>query len=284
MRLGAHVSTSGGLHTAIGRAEEIGAETIQIFASSPRAWRFRSHASEDIFAYQDRARKSDVTPLFIHCSYLVNVGGSEDILGKSVTSLIAHMGAAHAIGAAGVIFHGGSHKGVGFDGVFEQTVIALKEVLASSSGDVWLIIENSAGMGSHIGSSFREIGRILREIESPQLKACLDTQHSFAAGYNIADRNGLDDAMGEFEEEIGLSRLVAVHSNDSKIELGGGVDRHENIGDGHIGITGFEGIIAHPAFRDVPFLLEVPGVDGSGPDKYNLDLLKQIRSTLGIPT
>jgi deoxyribonuclease-4 len=282
MKIGAHVSTSGGLFTAVDRAEEIGAETIQIFASSPRAWRFRPHSSEDINLYKDRVSKSNVSPLFIHCSYLVNVAGSDDILGKSISSLKDHMDAASRIGAMGVIFHGGSHKGIGFDRVFEQAVLALKEVLESSPNDVLLVIENSAGMGSHIGSSFAEIGRIVRELESPQFRVCLDTQHSFAAGYNLAEYNGLNETMHEFHEEVGLSKLVAVHANDSKIVLGGGVDRHENIGEGYIGLPGFETIISHPAFNEVPFLLEVPGMDGNGPDKTNLDLLKKIRSETGV--
>lgn len=282
MKIGAHVSTSGGLHTAVDRAEEIGAEAIQIFASSPRAWRFRHHSLEDIDLYQERVNKSKVSPMFIHCSYLVNIGGANDILAKSISSLKDHMNAASKIGAMGVIFHGGSHKGVGFDGVFEQAISALKSVLESSPRDVLLVIENSAGMGSHIGSSFSEIGRIVRELESPQFKVCLDTQHSFAAGYNLAEYNGLNEAMDEFQEEVGLSKLVAVHANDSKIVLGGGVDRHENIGEGHIGLPGFETIISHPAFNEVPFLLEVPGMDGNGPDKRNVDLLKKIRSKVDI--
>ena len=282
MRLGAHVSTSGGLPTAIDRAQQMGAETIQIFPSSPRAWAFRVPPDEQVAAYLEKARAADVSPLFLHCSYLVNVGGSADIVEKSVDSLISHMGVAGQVGAAGVIFHGGSHKGVGFDGVLAQTTTALREVLSSSPPDVWLVIENSAGMGAHVGSSFQEIGRMIRELDSPQVKVCLDTQHSFAAGYNVADVGGIDAAMEEFDKEIGLSRLVAVHANDSKIELGGGVDRHENIGEGHIGIDGFEVIIAHPAFRDVPFILEVPGSDGKGPDKENLDRLKEIRSRLGV--
>jgi endonuclease IV len=111
---------------------------------------------------------------------------------------------------------------------------------------------------------------------------CLDTQHCFAAGYNLAEPDGIDAAMEEFDREVGLSRLVAVHANDTKVEHGSGVDRHENIGEGHIGLEGFEVIMGHSAFRDVPFLLEVPGTDKKGPDQENLDRLKTIRERLGI--
>ena len=192
------------------------------------------------------------------------------------------MSAAAQIGAEGVIFHCGSHKGVGFDAVLEQAATALKEVLANTPDGVSLILENSAGMGSHIGASFGEVGRLMAATGSERVKVCLDTEHCFAAGYDIANPDAIDEAIREFDVEIGLSNLVAVHANDAKVKLGSGVDRHENIGEGFIGIDGFKTIMAHSAFRDVPFLLEVPGQDKKGPDKENLDRLKAIRDELGI--
>jgi deoxyribonuclease-4 len=122
----------------------------------------------------------------------------------------------------------------------------------------------------------------MKAVGSPRLKVCLDTQHAFATGYQVATPDGLAKTMDEFEREVGLANLVAVHANDSKCPLGGGVDRHENIGEGHIGREGFRMILAHPAFRDVPFLLEVPGFPigdkkPDGPDKENVDRLKALR-------
>ena len=283
MKLGAHVSTAGGVAKAIDRAQEMGAETIQIFASSPRAWAFKPLTEDQVLAFREKSEAAGISPTFLHGSYLVNVGGSGDLVGKSIDSLAAHMNVASQIGAAGVIFHGGSHKGVGFEGVLDQAATALREVLSRSPGDVWLIIENSAGMGFHIGASFQEIGRLMDAIDSPQVMACLDTEHCFAAGYNLAESEQIGQVMEEFDREIGLSRLVAVHANDAKVEYGSGVDRHENIGEGYVGLKGFEVIMGHPAFRDVPFLLEVPGADKKGPDKENLDRLKDIRQRLGIP-
>ncbi|MBI4311594.1 MAG: deoxyribonuclease IV, partial [Chloroflexi bacterium] len=144
-----------------------------------------------------------------------------------------------------------------------------------------LIIDNSAGMGNHIGSTFHEIGRIMQAVADPRMKVCLDTQHCFAAGYNVATKDGLDAAMAEFDREVGLANLAAVHANDSKQALASGVDRHENIGEGHIGLDGFLNILRHPAFRDVPFLLEVPGFENKGPDKRNVDILKELRTRAG---
>ena len=210
----------------------------------------------------------------------MNIGGSEDQLQKSIDCLVNNMSAAGEIGAEGVIFHGGSHKGKGFDAVLNQAANCLTQVLEKSPDNVWLCLENSAGMGSHIGSSFREIGRILRVVDHPNLKVCLDTAHCFAAGYNLAVPEELDKVIAEFDSEIGLDKLVAVHANDAKVELGSGVDRHENIGEGYIGISGFESILGNTAFKNVPFFLEVPGFDGNGPDKENLDRLKTIRSSI----
>ena len=118
-------------------------------------------------------------------------------------------------------------------------------------------------------------------VGSDRLKVCVDTQHSFAAGYDLSSAEGLELAMTEFEQEVGFDNLVAVHANDSKVELGSGRDRHENIGEGLIGRDGFRRIIAHRGFKDVPFLLEVPGMDGKGPDVANVDLLKALREEVG---
>ena len=284
MRIGAHVSTSGGLDKGIDRAGDIGAEAVQFFASSPRMWRFRSPKEAEVLAFREKSEATGISPAFIHASYLVNVGGNPDLLGKSIESLVNSLEVASQLGAVGVIFHGGSHKGAGFDAVFDQAIAALTLVLERSPDDARLLIENSAGMGSHIGSSFAEIGRMIEAIGNDRVGVCLDTQHSIAAGYNIIEKSGIDAALDEFDREIGLDRLVVVHANDSKTPLGSGVDRHENIGEGSLGEAGFETIMGHSAFRDVPFLLEVPGFgeEHKGPDKENVDRLKAVRNRVGL--
>ena len=260
MKLGAHVSTAGGLHTAFGRAANMEAETIQIFASSPRAWKFRELKPEVALKFREESESTGITPVFIHGSYLVNIGGNPDQLDKSVACLVRNMEVAAEIGAEGVVFHAGSHKGKGFDAVIGSAAESLKRVLESSPEGPYLILENSAGMGAHLGASFEEMGRMIEEVSSDRMKVCLDTEHCFAAGYNLAEPDGINSAMEQFEEHIGLDRLIVVHANDAKVELGSGVDRHENIGEGYIGIEGFEVIMGHEAFRDIPFVLEVPGL------------------------
>ncbi len=283
MKLGAHVSTAGGLHTAFKRAANMEAETIQIFASSPRAWKFRELKPEIALKFREESESTGITPVFIHGSYLVNIGGNPDQLDKSVACLVQTMEVAAEIGAEGVVFHAGSHKGKGFDAVIGSATESLNRVLESSPEGPYLILENSAGMGAHLGASFEEMGRMIEEVSSDRMKVCLDTEHCFAAGYDLANPDGINAAMEEFDTHIGLDRLVVVHANDAKVELGSGVDRHENIGEGHIGIEGFEVIIGHEAFMDVPFVLEVPGPDKKGPDKDNLDRLKAIRERLSVP-
>ena len=280
MKLGAHVSAAGGLDKAIDRAESIGAETIQIFASSPRVWSSKEPAEENISAFREKSSKANILPVFLHAPYLVNMGGDKELLEKSIETLVYHLKIGEKVGATGVIFHLGSHKGVGFEKVRNQTVDSIQRILTKTSSGISLIIENSAGMGSHIGSSFDEIGTLVKDVNNPRIRVCLDTQHCIAAGYNIADPDGIKSSLDEFDKMIGLSKLVAVHANDSKMELGAGVDRHENIGEGYIGIKGFENIMSYPAFNNIPFILEVPGFDKKGPDKQNLDRLKNIRSRL----
>lgn len=281
MKIGAHVSTAGGVDKAIDRASNIGAEAVQVFVSSPRGWMFKPLDLETVAVFKEKSLDNDINPVVFHGIYLVSLGTENQTnLEKGVDSLIHYMQASEQLDALGVIFHAGSHKGRGFEAVFDQAVRTLERVLDQSPNGRYLILENSAGMGDHLCSGFDEIGKILRALESPNLKVCLDTQHVFAAGYAINQQSGLEYMLDEFDKQIGLENLVAVHANDSKTPMGSSVDRHENIGQGYIGIEGFQVIMSNPAFRDVPFFLEVPGMKGEGPDKENLDLLKNIRGNL----
>ncbi len=279
MRIGAHVSTAGGVDKAIDRALEMGAEAVQIFASAPQSWRRREFSVEEVEAFRARAQAEGIGPNYIHGPYLVNLASPDPTLvAKSVEALVTDMELCHRLGMKGVIFHLGSHKKVGLEQVFPRLIESLLQVLERTPADTWLVLENSAGMGDAVGSRFAELGRIVRAAGHERIRVCLDTQHMFAAGYDVRTREGLEAAMEEFDREVGLERLVAVHANDSKCPLAGGVDRHENIGQGYIGNEGFLNILSHPAFRDLPFLLEVPGSDGSGPDRPNVEALKALRS------
>jgi len=282
-KIGAHVSTSGGVHTGIDRAMEMGAEAIQIFSGAPYAWKRKNYTQAEVDAYRKKVEETGIEPCFIHGLYLVNLASSDSaLLARSRDALIGDMKAASLVGAKGVIFHIGSHMGAGYDAKLEQVVEYVQKVVENTPDDAWMILENAAGMGGAIGSRFAELGTIIRESGSGRVKVCVDVQHAFAAGHDVKTRPGLDKMLEEFERDVGLERLVAIHANDSKCPLGGGIDRHENIGDGHIGRDGFENLLSHPALTEVPFLLEVPGIEDHGPDKENVEVLKSLRAAVGI--
>jgi deoxyribonuclease-4 len=283
MRIGAHVSASGGLPKAVDRAVEIGAEAAQIFGSSPQMWGTTKHSDEDKAAFRERATTAGVGPVFLHGIYLINLATpNETNLKRGVGSLISHMFLASEIGARGVIFHPGSHKGEGFEEVLPRVTGAMQEALDRTPDDALLIIETNAGAGDCLGDRFDEVAAMLNALKNPRVKVCFDTCHVFVSGYDITTAEGVELTMEEFRREIGFEQLVAVHANDAKAPLGSRKDRHENIGEGHIGIAGFEHLMAHPAFAEVPFLLEVPGFSGQGPDRENVEILKTIRERVGV--
>ncbi len=279
MKIGAHVSASGGLDLAIDRAVAIGAEAAQVFGSPPQGWALKEHPEEVTQRFREKAADADMAgAIFLHGVYLVNLATEDETnLRRGVGSLVFYLKLAGKLGAQGVIFHVGSHKGVGFDAVLPQIVAAMQQVLTRADNDALFIIENNAGQGNQVGGNFHEISRIMEAVGSPRVKVCLDTQHSFASGYDLSTPEGLAKTMTEFDHEIGFEHLVAVHANDSKMPLGAAVDRHENIGEGFIGLEGFRSIVAHPAFASVPFLLEVPGFERKGPDVENVQRLKTLR-------
>ena len=283
MMIGAHVSTAGGISNAVGRAKEIGCEAIQIFGSSPQTWAFKPVPGEQIELFKQSIADAGIGPVFLHAIYLINLGTpNEDSLKKGINSLIKYMNLAADIGAAGVIFHPGSHGGRGYDAVLPQIVDAIKTVLDASPYVPCLAVENMAGMGQHIGAKFDELGGILKAVDSPRLKICLGTSHAFAPGYDLTNSQGIKAMLDELDAGPGSASVAAVHAKDSKRVCGSGVDRHDNIGDRFIGEEEFAAIMGDPAFVEFPFFLEVPGFEGNGPDKRNIDIFKTIRKQVGL--
>ena len=212
----------------------------------------------------------------------MNFGSKDEaLLNRSVASLRSGLRWAGELGMVGTVFHVGSHLGAGFEAVLPNVCARIREAMEASPNESRVLLETNAGQGNCIGRTFAELGAIIRGLDGdPRVGVCFDTCHVFAMGYDIANREGCEQTMEEFEREIGVDRLVAVHANDSKMPLGGVRDRHENIGEGEIGLDGFRTIMQHAAFRDVPFLLEVPGFEGNGPDAENVARLKAIRDSL----
>lgn len=283
--IGAHVSAAVSLERAFGKAKEIGAKATQIFISPPQQWFQTKHDEEEIERYRKAHKESGSIPNFIHATYLINLGTkSPEHLQKSIDWLTYAMHMAYKMGVTGVVFHTGSHKGEGFETVKDQVVSALKAVLEKSPHDEenkpLLILENTAGAGGTIGKSFSEVGQILKQVQDDRLKICLDTQHAWAAGYDLKTLPGLKDMLTEFDGEVGLDKLVVIHCNDSKTDYKSLRDRHENIGEGFIGREAFENMLNHPQLSHLPFILEVPGFSGNGPDNENVELLKSLISSM----
>lgn len=271
--IGAHVSTAGGLDLSLDRALEIGASCTQIFLSPPQQWRMVDYPQEVIEKYLKKQEETKVGPNFVHGIYLINLASeSPENLKKAIDWLVWSQTMCSKLKLAGTNFHLGSHKGKGFEAVQKLVEESLEKVLKNSPEDVDLILENAAG--SAIGGKLSELGALIKFLKDSRLKVCIDTQHAFASGYDLREKGDIDRLVEEIETEIGLDRVVMIHTNDSKMELGSGRDRHENIGEGLIGKKGFETLINHPKLKHLPFVLEVPGIAGTGPDKENIDILK----------
>lgn len=276
MRLGAHVSIAGGLAQAIDRGVALGAECLQIFVSSPRSWHPAGHDAGAVARFRQRQAEAAIAPVFIHTIYLLNLASPEPALyARSMESLTLALSWAERLGAQGVITHLGSGIGRGDDEAEAAVAHALRVALRDAPGSAQLLLETAAGRT--LGHSFAQLGRVMRRLDNhPRLAICLDTAHVFAAGYDFTSARGCKAMLAEFEQAVGLDRLAAIHANDSKHPLASGRDQHENIGHGCIGERAFARLLRQPALRRLPFILEVPGLQGTGPDRDNLAVLRRL--------
>jgi deoxyribonuclease-4 len=280
MLFGAHVSSAGGIWTAIDRAEAMGCEAVQVFTQSPRMWRPTDHTAEAVAQFRDRREEAGIRSVVCHALYLVNLASpDQEIYEKSVTAMRATLETADSIGAEGVIFHVGSHLGSGFEAALERVIPALRELLELTTEDLWLLMENSAGAGGTIGRSTDELAAIHEALEHhPRLGLCLDSCHWYVSGIDVTEGAALDAALADLDDQIGLDRLRCLHVNDSKSELGSNSDRHASIGAGLMG-DGLGTFLAHPAFQELPAILETPGPDGHGPDAAEIALLRALHGS-----
>jgi deoxyribonuclease-4 len=272
--LGAHVGASGGLHTCVGRAEALGAQALQIFVGAPQNWAEAKYPQEQVDKLRAELAATGLGPLFVHAPYLINLASPRpDLRAKSIAALRSQLVWADRIGAVGVVVHVGS----GDEDPLALAASAIAAVLDGLPGTAMLLLENDAGSGHRIGRTLVEIGDLIaRNGGNPRLGVTLDTCHLLASGYEIRTAAGLEAMLQEAERAFGLERIRLVHANDSKTDLGSNRDRHENIGRGFIGEEAFARILHHPVFAAVPFVLEVPGFAGDGPDAENLAILRRL--------
>lgn len=275
-KIGGHVSCSGGIQNAITNTLNIGGNALQIFAGSPRMWARSLYPKKVAEDFIKEVKEKDLNPVYIHALYLTNLASDNpEILEKSKKALIKDMQNSAAIGGAGVVLHIGSHQGRGWVNDRALVIASIKEVLDNTPSESILLLENSAGQQGKIGS-LPELKDILDAIPSDRLRVCLDTAHAFEAGYNFATSDGLDMWVKEIDENIGINKVELLHLNDSKTPLGSGRDNHQNIGDGFIGEAGLRGLLNHPKLNHLPLILEVPGLEGMGPDQVNIDRVKNL--------
>jgi deoxyribonuclease-4 len=274
-RLGTHVSAAGGLFRVVENAEKIGAKTIQIFGASPRQWNVRLPLRVEVEKYHKALLGSSVESVYLHASYLVNLASADqDLYKKSVQNLSLHLKITELIGAKGLIFHLGSNSDSDRKAAVNRIVDGMRAVLGNIPGKSMLLMENSSGGGGKIGASPEEIGELLRSMRSKRAGVCFDTAHAYEAGEIDYTSGGIAVFLKRWGTSIGLENLVVIHANDSKTTFASNADRHENIGQGHIGLRGLKNLAKEKVLWSKDWILEVPGFDGRGPDKQNLDLLR----------
>jgi deoxyribonuclease-4 len=260
---GAHVSSAGGISTAIDRAEELGCDAVQIFTQSPRMWKPTEHSEEEIARFRARREEAGVRAVVCHALYLVNLAGADrDMHEKSVTAMQASLETARAIGADGVVFHVGSHLGKGLAAGYRRALPALRRLLELTDERLWLVLENSAGAGGTMGRSVDELATFVERLDRhPRLGICLDSCHWYVSGVDVTDPDALDEALAGLDSAIGLDRLRCLHVNDADAPLGSNRDRHASLGVG-VMKDGIGTFVAHPAFETLPAILETQGPDG----------------------
>ena len=280
--LGAHVSIAGGSEKAPGRGKAIDADVIQIFTANQNQWKAKPLSETNIDGFREGMTQGQPQVSITHDSYLINLCSIEKWkLKRAVDTFIEELDRSEALGIDYIVFHPGAHMGAGYEAGCATVAESLNTVLAARPDhQVKLLVEITAGQGTTVGHSFEQIADILGQVTSPErMGVCFDTQHAFAAGYDVRTPDGWERVLKEFANTIGLEQLRAFHLNDSKRELGDRVDRHEKIGQGYLGLAPFWCLVNDERFADTPAVLETPVENES---EYG-DELRLLRSLIGAP-
>jgi len=282
-KLGAHLSIAGGYSKAIERIVDIGGNCLQIFSSSPRSWNFAKVDETKIKKFLPLKSKLSIDPIYFHASYLVNLADGSRIGHLSKQSLIAEMSIAPLLQIKGSIVHLGSFKNFQFSpdliGIqsnlkYKTLIKNIKEILEKTPKESLFIIENAGNR--KIGQTLEEISQIIKDVNDKRVRLCLDTCHLFSNGYRFSIDKELDLFLEKLDELDLLDKLEVWHVNDSRDPFNSGHDRHDNIGQGTIGLDEFKTLLNHSKTKNYPFIIETPGFNDEGPDKKNLDILKSL--------
>ncbi len=277
-RIGIHLGTTGGASNAVERAREIGANTFQIFSSSPRMWRAPKVDPKQAERMRELRAALDVGPLVIHTSYLVNVcSQTDEVREKSVTAFRGEIERALAYGAEYLVLHPGSWKGLTRD---EGLKLAAESISRAIEGLPWqgtpfhILIENTAGAEFSLGGSFEQVAELVARLKpSAPVGVCLDTCHTWVAGYDLVSPEGYEQTVAQAAATVGLDAVRVWHMNDAKAERGSKLDRHENIGEGTMGLEPFRRLLNDERFAHAAFIAETP-VEEPGDEERNVRVLK----------
>lgn len=279
MKLGAHMSIAGGVYNAFERGRSIGCDTIQIFTKSSNQWYSKPLTDEDLTRFRQEQERTGIAPVVAHDSYLINLGTPDEALWqKSLAAFIAEVERCDRLGIPYLVMHPGSHMGAGEAFGLKRIAEGLNRTRAAHPrSKVRVLLEITAGQGGHLGYRFEQIAQLLADAEDPDfLGVCFDTAHALAAGYDLRTPDTYAQTFAEFDRIIGLNRLQCFHFNDSKKPLGSRVDRHDQIGQGTLGLEPFRLILNDPRFRDIPMILETPKSEDLHEDVENLRILRSL--------
>jgi deoxyribonuclease IV len=275
--IGLHVSISGSIDQAFDRAQAIGSNTFQIFTRNPNQWRFKPLPDESVGLFKQKRKETGFKRVVAHMPYLPNLASPiRGTIKLSRQSLTDEVQRCDRLGIDYLVVHLGSHLGKGIAVGMNNVAEACKEALAASEGDTMVLLENTAGQKNSVGSRFEEIGAILEKTGfSERMGVCIDTCHSFAAGFDLTSSEGVDETMKVFEDCVGFRKLKVVHLNDSKGGIGNRLDRHESIGKGKIGKKGLKAFLHYPGILDRPVIMETPYNDEK-------DMIQSIMTVKGL--
>jgi deoxyribonuclease-4 len=275
VNLGLHCRVGAGYDETIAYAKRLGCSSLQFFSGNPKTYRVGPIDAPALEKFAANRQSAGIATAAIHTSYLINLASEDPKISHGSLRLLTNDLKFAAAGAVPFVnTHLGSYGKRDRNEGFAQVVAALETALADIQPGVYLVMENSAGAGQLCGGTMEELGALVRAINHPQLAVCLDTAHSWAAGYDIDSPAGVDRFFDLVEREIGNDRVVMFHFNDTEIELGGHKDRHWHIGEGRIGLAGLRAISTHAAVRGKTAILETPGEEAD--DQRNMDRIKSL--------
>jgi deoxyribonuclease-4 len=277
MRFGFHISIAGGFSRVVERAEARGCETIQFFSRNPRGWEYSPLNKKEVEAFRSSVQSSNLSPVFLHLPYLPNIASAKSKFYKrSIHSIATDLERAERLGAHYLISHIGHRLEASEDQAIEAVFQGIDRAFEKVKNAVILLLENTAGQGTEIGYTFDQIKKIIDGVsDHERVGVCLDTAHSFGAGYDLSNKDGIERTLEAFDQTLGLKRLHLLHLNDSKTALGSRKDRHWHIGEGQIGREGFRYLVNHPSLNHLPGIMETPRKD-TVEDLKNMKVIRSL--------